>query len=126
MKRTVKLPRIITLWAVFFAAFWIVSVFAGGDAVSGKIEDGRYYLASHGKYTQVSRAAYVVSAAAVAIIAAGPVAISLMLVLFSLRGNGQSLLKTFLVAAFFLLLGGGFLWLIIISLGCILRAFSVI
>jgi hypothetical protein len=126
MKRTFKLPSIITIWGVSFVVFWIISVFAGGDAVSGKIEDGRYYLASHGKYTQVSRAVYVASAAAVAFLETGPVSISLILVALFLQGDKQGLWKGFLLAAFFLLVAGGFFWLIIKSLGCILRASGII
>ena len=37
-----------------FTVFWIVAVCIGGDAALGKVEDGRYYLGSHGTYTQVS------------------------------------------------------------------------
>jgi hypothetical protein len=46
--------------AVFFAAllnfavFWVVAVRLGGDAVNGRMQDGHFYLASHGKYTEVS------------------------------------------------------------------------
>jgi len=35
---------------VFVAA----ALYLGGDALSGKIENGRYYLNSHGHYTEVS------------------------------------------------------------------------
>jgi hypothetical protein len=38
-----------------FAVFWIVAVCIGGDAISGKVENGRYYVANHGRYTEVSR-----------------------------------------------------------------------
>jgi len=37
-----------------FAIFWIVAVSIGGDAVNGKIEGNQYYVASHGRYTEVS------------------------------------------------------------------------
>ncbi len=30
----------------------------GGDAVNGKTENGRYYVANHGKLTEVSAAAF--------------------------------------------------------------------
>jgi hypothetical protein len=36
--------------------FWHVAVYLGGNAISGKIEHGRYYLSSHGKLTEVSPA----------------------------------------------------------------------
>ncbi len=37
-----------------FAVFWVVAVCLGGDAVNGRIQDGHFYLANHGKYTEVS------------------------------------------------------------------------
>jgi hypothetical protein len=37
-----------------FVIFWHVAVQIGGDAVSGKIEDGRYFVSSHGRLTEVS------------------------------------------------------------------------
>ena len=43
---------------VNFAAFAVVAARLGGDAVSGKVESGRYYLSSHGVRTEVSRAVY--------------------------------------------------------------------
>ncbi len=126
MKRIAKLPTMFGLWAAFFAVFWIVSVIAGGDAVNGKIEDGRYYLCSHGKYTQVSRADYVTSASAVMIIAAGPALLFFILLLMSLSTIKEGFWAGLAVAAILLLFGGASLWLAIISLGCILRALAVI
>src|SRR5712692_3947991 len=38
-----------------FIIFWVVGVSIGGDAINGSVEDGKYYLSSHGKKTQVSR-----------------------------------------------------------------------
>lgn len=32
-----------------------MAVLYGGDALNGKVEDGHYYLASHGRYTEVSQ-----------------------------------------------------------------------
>src|SRR4051812_6108192 len=37
-----------------FVIYWHVAVRIGGDAVSGKVEDGRYFVSSHGKLTEVS------------------------------------------------------------------------
>ncbi len=37
-----------------FAVFWIVAVSIGGDAVSGKVESGHYFVSSHGRLTEVS------------------------------------------------------------------------
>jgi hypothetical protein len=102
MKRNVKLTGIITIWAVFFVVFCIVSIIAGGDAVNGKIENGRYYLCNTGKYTQVPRVTYVAPAAAVAIIAAGPVLMSLMLVSFFSEGKKRRALERIPSRGFFL------------------------
>lgn len=44
-----------------FAMFLIGAVILGGDAVSGKVEDGHYYLSNHGRLTEVSRGAYIYS-----------------------------------------------------------------
>ena len=38
-----------------FAIFWAVALKIGGDAISGKVENGHYYVCEHGKYTEVSR-----------------------------------------------------------------------
>lgn len=46
---------------VNFALFWAVAVSIGGDAVSGKSENGRHYVSNHGELTEVSRAVYVYS-----------------------------------------------------------------
>lgn len=44
-----------------FVIFVIVAVAIGGDAVNGKAVGGHYYLASHGKLTEVSEAVYTYS-----------------------------------------------------------------
>lgn len=41
-----------------FAIFVMVAVNIGGDAISGKVENGRYYLSNHGKLTEVSPAVW--------------------------------------------------------------------
>lgn len=46
---------------VNFAVFWAVAVISGGDALNGKIEGGRYFLASHGNYTEVTRGFFLYS-----------------------------------------------------------------
>lgn len=46
---------------VNFLVFFVVAINIGGDAVNGKIEDGKYYVANHGKYTQVSKALFTYS-----------------------------------------------------------------
>ena len=47
--------------AANFLVFWVLAVYLGGDAVSGKIESGRFFLHSHGAYTEVSEAVYMYS-----------------------------------------------------------------
>ncbi len=49
------------IWIVNFAAFVIISGFIGGDAFSGHVLDGHYYLKSHGKLTEVSRWVFIYS-----------------------------------------------------------------
>lgn len=44
--------------AVNFALFFLIALAIGGDAVNGKTEGGKYYLANHGKYTEVSPVLY--------------------------------------------------------------------
>src|SRR4051812_31916581 len=46
---------------VNFTAFFVLSLTWGGEALSGKIEDGRYYLAHKGRYTEVSEQRWRVS-----------------------------------------------------------------
>ena len=42
------------LASVVFVSFWIFSLFIGGDAINGYNENGVYYVASHGEFTEVS------------------------------------------------------------------------
>lgn len=48
--------------------FILISMFVGGAAITGKIEDGRYYLGNHSVYTEVSLPVYVMSAAATVVV----------------------------------------------------------
>jgi hypothetical protein len=41
-----------------FVVFWHVAVSIGGDAVSGRVEDGKYFVSSHGRLTEVSEATW--------------------------------------------------------------------
>ena len=59
--RTGILASVALIALINFMAFFIVVDNIGGDAVSGKIEAGHYYVASHGHYTEVSRALYIYS-----------------------------------------------------------------
>lgn len=43
---------------VNFLAFGIIAICIGGDAVNGEVVDGRYFLSSKGKLTQVSKAVF--------------------------------------------------------------------
>ena len=45
---------------VNFALFAVISLASGGDALNGKEEAGRYFLASHGHYTEVTKLFYYV------------------------------------------------------------------
>jgi hypothetical protein len=39
-------------------SYVVVATFIGGSASSGKVVDGKYYLAHNGKYTEVSHEIY--------------------------------------------------------------------
>jgi len=44
-----------------FTVYWIVGVSLGGFADIGRVEGGRYFLGSHGRYTEVSEAVFTYS-----------------------------------------------------------------
>ena len=123
------MKKLITFWAVSFIIFWVLSVFAGGDAVSGKIENGHYYLASHGKYTEVSQIVYVLSAGYLTVLFAS-VAFTLLPCLFvSLKGIRikdftKDLSNLYIFVP--LLIGCAFLYGAFLALACVLRAFGVL
>ena len=79
--------RLIAFGVISFLIFWVLSVFVGGDAVNGKIEDGRYYFCSHGKYTEVSRTAYILSAGYIMILSATISLFMLLLFLLIVKGG---------------------------------------
>ena len=60
LSRTARryLRPLVCLAFVNFAVLWGVAVTIGGYAVSGRVENGRYYLSDHGALTEVSRAMY--------------------------------------------------------------------
>ena len=63
LSRKVKLICI-TLFVVAwinFVIFFIVATIIGGDAINGKVIDGKYYVAQHSQYTQVSKPVFVYS-----------------------------------------------------------------
>jgi len=44
-----------------FVVFVVVALIIGGDALNGKAEGGKFFLANHGKLTEVSRETFVYS-----------------------------------------------------------------
>jgi len=54
---------LICLGFLSFCGFGIYSDLMGGSAGAGKIEDGKYYLGSHGHYTEVTRSTFLVARA---------------------------------------------------------------
>ncbi len=52
------LVLILSLPILNIGAFIAVAAYLGGDAVNGRIQDGHYFLFSHGKYTEVSEAVF--------------------------------------------------------------------
>jgi hypothetical protein len=61
---------------VNFIAFFVLSLAWGGDALSGKVVDGRYYLGHKGRYVEVSEARWRASRAhAISVFVTHPLAI---------------------------------------------------
>jgi hypothetical protein len=46
---------------VNFTAFFVIALCLGGDAINGRVENGVYFLSSHGKATEVDRGVYIYS-----------------------------------------------------------------
>jgi hypothetical protein len=44
-----------------FAAFVLVGLVIGGDALSGGVEDGHYYVSNHGIHAEVSHGTFIYS-----------------------------------------------------------------
>ena len=125
--------RLFKFGVVLFAIFIIFSLIVGGDAVSGKIEDGRYYVSSHGKLKEVSRTVYLLSAFSVMVLC-GMVTIFLSwvtkiifkdLISITFKDIKEEGLLVFMI---YLppLIGLGFLWGTINAIKCILRAIGII
>jgi hypothetical protein len=49
------------VWAINLVLFFILTAYLGGDAINGKIIDGRYFLSSHGRLTEVSHRVFIYS-----------------------------------------------------------------
>jgi len=67
-EKKIKTPLLEKISGILFAlailnmlAFAVITSVIGGDAISGKIEDGRYYVSNRGKYTEVSQSVYTFS-----------------------------------------------------------------
>ena len=59
---TGKLTRLLLVVTVLNFGVWgVVNSVIRGDAVNGKIEHDKYYVAMKGKYTEVSRGVYLYS-----------------------------------------------------------------
>lgn len=41
-----------------FTMFWCIGLYFGGDAISGTVKGGRYYLSNHGELTEVSESVW--------------------------------------------------------------------
>jgi len=48
------LASVASIIAINFLVFMLVALYLGGDALGGKEEHGRYFLESHGHFTEVS------------------------------------------------------------------------
>jgi hypothetical protein len=54
-RRTIRRLQIVcVVWIINFFAFFIMALVIGGDAMNGKVENGHYLVASHGRLTEVS------------------------------------------------------------------------
>ncbi|MBS0276418.1 MAG: hypothetical protein JSR81_02250 [Proteobacteria bacterium] len=53
------LAALVALWCVIdFAAFVVVSIFIGGDAINGYTKGGYYFVCMHGSCHEVTRAVF--------------------------------------------------------------------
>jgi hypothetical protein len=71
---------LICIGLLSFCGFMLYSGLMGGSAGAGKAENGKYYLGSHGHYTEVTRSTFLVSKA----IEGGAVLMFLVALLISL------------------------------------------
>ncbi len=61
-EKRARIGRVLVLLGVVnFAVFWIVGACIGGDAVSGRSEDGHYFVSNHGQLTEVTHAVFLYS-----------------------------------------------------------------
>jgi hypothetical protein len=59
-KQFIFIPAVV-IAIVNFAACFIINISIGGDAINGHVTDGHYFLGSHGRYIEVSRAVWTYS-----------------------------------------------------------------
>jgi hypothetical protein len=52
---------LVAVGIINFVAFFVIALSIGGDAMNGKIANGHFFLASHGKLTEVSEGVYMYS-----------------------------------------------------------------
>jgi hypothetical protein len=55
------------VYFVVFVSFVVIAQFIGGDAVNGHAANGHYYLANHGKVTEVGQGVFIYSLCHVAL-----------------------------------------------------------
>lgn len=62
--RKLVIGSFVTIFAIAwlnYTVYWIAGVYLGGFANIGRVQDGKYFLGSHGRYTEVSEAVYTYS-----------------------------------------------------------------
>ena len=59
--RRFLLQLLIFAGIINFSIFWFAALYFGGDAVSGRVIDGHYFLSNHGRLHEVSRAVFTYS-----------------------------------------------------------------
>ena len=117
--------RLFTALVISFSTFWIVGVIAGGSAVDGKVEDSRYYLASHGRYTEVSRSTYIACAVLEIVWTAIAAFVLFLFFLLTCSMKVEAWIAKWAIALFIGVLCFAFCWWFLISLRCILRVFGI-
>jgi hypothetical protein len=67
---------LVAVGVVNFTAFFALSLAWGGDALNGKVADGRFYLGNKGRYVEVSEARWRTSRVhAISVLVTHPLAI---------------------------------------------------
>ena len=91
--RTVRRRRIcnalIALAAIHFVVFVGSIVALGGDALTGRVDDGRYFLGNHGLMVETSRSAWLFSATVGRTLVYGTFPLGVVAALFRPRKEGR-------------------------------------